>query len=115
MTLLHHHHTVPKDPATIPLWSLMLPPWAATQRTQSRPVRESEPAKWTCAKCGTVVSDISAAGHHVDLHRTQELLTARERRCLPSRARRRRSGRSVNPLRGADQLNRDYLPVARRG
>ena len=67
MTLLHHHHqhhhhhTVPKDSATIPFWSLMLSSWGATQRRQSRPVRESEPATWTCAKCGTVVSDISAA------------------------------------------------------
>ena len=115
MTLLHHRRTVPRDSATIPFWSLMLPPWAATQRTESRPVRESEPATWTCAKCGTVVSNISAAVHHVDVHRTQELPTARLRPCVPSRARGRRSGRGVNPLCGTGQLNRDHLPLVKRG
>lgn len=70
MRLLDHNQTVPKDSAPIPFWSLMPPPWAATQPAESRSVRETEPATWTCAKCGTVVSDVSAAAHHVDLHRT---------------------------------------------
>jgi hypothetical protein len=98
MTLLHHHQTVPKDSATIPVWSLMLPRWAATQRTESRPMREPEPATWTWAKCGTVVNAISAAVHRVDVHRTQERPRPASARHLHFRARGvRRSARSAKP------------------
>lgn len=50
-------------------------------RTELRPVREHEPVKWTCAKCGVVVNGMSAAAHHIELHRPQD-------RPQPARARR---------------------------
>jgi hypothetical protein len=72
MPLLHRHQTRPKDSATIPFCSLALPRWAAVQGTESRLVRARGPVKWTCARCGVVVRGMSAAAHHIELHRSQE-------------------------------------------
>jgi hypothetical protein len=84
MTRLDHQQRAPMDSATISatirVWSLMLPRWAGVPRSQARSVRQPEPATWTCARCGSVVSGAGAAAHHVELHRLQESLLAGERR-----------------------------------
>jgi hypothetical protein len=89
MTLLHHQQPAPKDPPTIRVWSLTLPHWAGVSRSQVRSARQPQPATWTCARCGSVVSGAGAAAHHIELHRLQESLLAGERR-LPSGSRDRR-------------------------
>jgi hypothetical protein len=67
-----NHQDMPRDSVTIPFGSPVLPAWAATPRTEPSVVGEPELATWTCAKCGTVVNDISPATHYIELHRLQE-------------------------------------------
>jgi hypothetical protein len=86
MTLLHHQQPAPGDSTTIRIWSLTLPHWAGLARSQVRTVRQPQPATWTCARCGSVVSGAGAAAHHIELHRLQERFLAGEHR-LPGRAR----------------------------
>jgi hypothetical protein len=101
MTLLDHQQPAPRDSATIRVWSLTLPYWAGVQRSPARTVRQPQPATWTCARCGSVVSGAGAAAHHVELHRLQESLLAGERR-PPGRSRgRRHSASRAERERGA--------------
>src|SRR5208283_3215112 len=66
MTLLHHHRrTVPKDTARITFWSSGLPCWAEVERSGLRPTGDLEPARWTCARCGAVLSDFNVASEHI--------------------------------------------------
>jgi hypothetical protein len=89
MALLHHQQPAPKNSAPIRVWSLTLPHWAGVPRSQVRSARHPQPATWTCARCGSVVSGAGAAAHHIELHRLQESLQASERG-LPSGSRGRR-------------------------
>jgi hypothetical protein len=79
MTLLDHQQPAPKDSAPIRVWSLTLPHRAGAPRSQVRTVSQPQPATWTCARCGSVVSGVGAAAHHIELHRLQESILAGER------------------------------------
>ena len=89
MTLPHHHRTAPSGTA-MPLWSLTLPRWGAAPRTESPPIAEPRPQRWTCAACGAVLSDIGAATAHVETHGLREGAPQSSARRAAARARARR-------------------------
>jgi hypothetical protein len=72
MTLLGHPKTAPEDSPTIPFSSLTRSRWTVVRRTESRPMRQPERPRWTCAGCGAVLDGIVAAAGHIDLHRAQD-------------------------------------------
>ncbi len=87
MTLLKHRQEPHTEPAQSPYRSLVLPAAPLTPPPAPHPAAE---ATWTCARCGSVASDIAAAREHINLHSLQSVPECEGAAARPRGDRRRR-------------------------